>query len=201
MMGVDECAIFTGQAIYPPELLQWFELQQQETAANNTTLQKPAPSTQRYKLPSGWKIKDLPLSLRPPPPKHGYDWSNTGAWWEIKLTCMTSALFLFSLLADLPLYTTTMSLRLTNKVKCLSSKFHSSAFARQNYFDTFKFVERLEKEGFSRQQSEAIMSSLQRVISESMMDLNKMMVSKAEREKVGSIYHHVALHYTHWHGI
>lgn len=77
-----------------------------------------------------------------------------------------------------------MAFRLTNKLKCISNKFHTSTFSRQNYFDTFKFVERLEKEGFSRQQSEAIMSSLQRVISESMMDLNKMMVSKAEREKV-----------------
>lgn len=77
-----------------------------------------------------------------------------------------------------------MAFRLTNKLKCVSNKFHTSTFLRQNYFDTFKFVERLEKEGFSRQQSEAIMSSLQRVISESMMDLNKMMVSKAEREKV-----------------
>lgn len=69
-----------GQVIYPPELLQWFELQQQEAISNSTAPPKPAPSTQRYKLPSGWKIKDLPLSLRPPPPKHGYDWSNTGAW-------------------------------------------------------------------------------------------------------------------------
>lgn len=86
-----------------------------------------------------------------------------------------------------------MSLRLTNKFKYLSSKFHTSVYTRQNYFDTFKFVERLEKEGFSRQQSEAIMSSLQRVISESMMDLNKMMVSKAEREKV-CIVHQVAFH-------
>lgn len=78
--GASLSFIATGQAIYPPELLQWFELQQQEAIANNTTPPKPAPSTQRYKLPSGWKIKDLPLSLRPPPPKHGYDWSNTGAW-------------------------------------------------------------------------------------------------------------------------
>lgn len=62
--------------------------------------------------------------------------------------------------------------------------FHTSITRRQNYFDTFKFVERLEKEGFTTQQSEVIMNSLQKVISESMKDLTKIMVSKAEREKV-----------------
>lgn len=34
------------------------------------------------------------------------------------------------------------------------------------HFDTFKFVERLEAEGFTREQSEAIMASLREVISE-----------------------------------
>ena len=41
-------------------------------------------------------------------------------------------------------------------VRCISSY----------HFDTFKFVERLEAEGFSREQSEAIMASLREVISE-----------------------------------
>lgn len=53
-----------------------------------------------------------------------------------------------------------------------------------NHFDTFKFVERLEKEQFTRQQSEAIMTSLTKVISESMTDLTKPMVSRAEKDKV-----------------
>ncbi|KAI8080944.1 mitochondrion protein [Thamnidium elegans] len=61
--------------------------------------------------------------------------------------------------------------------------FHTSTTRQQSYFDTFKFVERLEKEGFTIQQSEVIMVSLQKVITESMRDLTKMMVSKAEREK------------------
>lgn len=34
------------------------------------------------------------------------------------------------------------------------------------HFDTFKFVERLETEGFTREQSEAIMASLREVITE-----------------------------------
>lgn len=62
--------------------------------------------------------------------------------------------------------------------------FHTSITRRQNYFDTFKFVERLENEGFTTEQSEVIMNSLQKVISESMQDLTKIMVSKADREKV-----------------
>lgn len=44
-------------------------------------------------------------------------------------------------------------------------------------------MERLEKEKFTRQQSEAIMISLQKVIAETMQDLKEPMVSKAEKEK------------------
>lgn len=56
-----------------------------------------------------------------------------------------------------------------------------------NHFDTFKFVERLEKEQFTRQQSEAIMTTLTKVINQSMTDLTKPMVSRAEKDKVFSI--------------
>lgn len=55
---------------------------------------------------------------------------------------------------------------------------------RVNNFDTFKFVERLEKEKFTRQQSEAIMSCLRKVITSSMTELTEPMVTKAEKEKV-----------------
>ena len=49
--------------------------------------------------------------------------------------------------------------------------FHSTPFARDNgvspyHFDTFKFVRRLEAEGFTLEQSEAVMSSLREVIDE-----------------------------------
>jgi hypothetical protein len=56
--------------------------------------------------------------------------------------------------------------------------------SRVNNFDTFKFVERLEKEKFTRQQSEAIMSCLRKVITSSMNELTLPMVTKAEKEKV-----------------
>lgn len=50
--------------------------------------------------------------------------------------------------------------------------FHSSLMVRENnsipayHFDTFKFVRRLEEEGFTLEQSEAIMSNLREVIDE-----------------------------------
>lgn len=69
-------------------------------------------------------------------------------------------------------------------IKSAHRLFHSTPSIRQNYFDTFKLVERLEREGFTREQSEAIMRSLQKVISTNMNELNKLMVSKADREKV-----------------
>lgn len=50
--------------------------------------------------------------------------------------------------------------------------FHSSPLVRENasvpayHFDTFKFVRRLEEEGFTLEQSEAIMTNLREVIDE-----------------------------------
>ncbi|OBZ89895.1 Protein fmp32, mitochondrial [Choanephora cucurbitarum] len=63
--------------------------------------------------------------------------------------------------------------------RCLADKYH---------FDTFKFVERLERENFTRQQSEAIMSSLRKVMNESLTELTKPMVTKAEQEKAVYMY-------------
>ncbi|KAH8551334.1 hypothetical protein BGW37DRAFT_493266 [Umbelopsis sp. PMI_123] len=71
--------------------------------------------------------------------------------------------------------------------------FHSSVLVLDNsvpsyHFDTFKFVKRLEAEGFSMEQSEVIMSSLREVIDESMATLSKTMVTKAEQEKTVYTY-------------
>ncbi|CAO3663882.1 unnamed protein product [Umbelopsis vinacea] len=72
--------------------------------------------------------------------------------------------------------------------------FHSSLMVRENnsipayHFDTFKFVRRLEEEGFTLEQSEAIMSNLREVIDESMLNLSKVMVTKAEQEKTVYTY-------------
>lgn len=68
----------------------------------------------------------------------------------------------------------------------ISKRFFSFTRTTCNHFDTFKFVERLEKQEFTRQQSEAIMTTLRKVVSESMTDLTKPMVSKVEKERVMS---------------
>jgi hypothetical protein len=50
--------------------------------------------------------------------------------------------------------------------RVLKLNYHS-ATSRSTHFDTFKFVQRLERDGFSRETSEAIMISLVEVASES----------------------------------
>ncbi|KAI8975252.1 hypothetical protein BDF20DRAFT_822474, partial [Mycotypha africana] len=60
---------YDGHIIYSPELIQWKNMSDKERRRR-----------QRYKLPTGWKVKDLPPSLKPPPSKKGYDWENVGAW-------------------------------------------------------------------------------------------------------------------------
>ncbi|ORZ13830.1 hypothetical protein BCR41DRAFT_355044 [Lobosporangium transversale] len=57
-----------------------------------------------------------------------------------------------------------------------------------HHFDTHRFVEKLEREGFSRQQSEAIMNALDEVITESMNNLTKNMVTKADQDKTVYTY-------------
>jgi predicted DNA-binding transcriptional regulator YafY len=53
------------------------------------------------------------------------------------------------------------------------------------HFDTFKLVHKLEKQEFTREQSEAIMVALRAVLTDSMTELTTPMVTKAEQEKVG----------------
>ncbi|KAF9932772.1 hypothetical protein BGZ67_004589 [Mortierella alpina] len=57
-----------------------------------------------------------------------------------------------------------------------------------HHFDTHRFVEKLEREGFSRQQSEAIMNALDEVVTESMDNLTKNMVTKADQDKTVYTY-------------
>ena len=48
----------------------------------------------------------------------------------------------------------------------VDNNYHYTAPMFQQYFDTNKFVQKLETEGFSRQQGEAIMESLAEVMNE-----------------------------------
>ncbi|KAF7721601.1 hypothetical protein EC973_004374 [Apophysomyces ossiformis] len=73
----------TGQPILPPELIRWFQAQQQQQheAMILATAKAEAASKKKpkYRLPKGWKVQDLPPSLKPPP-KQGYEWTHTGYW-------------------------------------------------------------------------------------------------------------------------
>ncbi|KAI9209020.1 DUF1640-domain-containing protein [Polychytrium aggregatum] len=51
-------------------------------------------------------------------------------------------------------------------------------------FDTYKFVQRLEAEGFQREQSEALMDSLSQVLEESIKSISETSVQTSEFEKV-----------------
>ncbi|CAG8506105.1 2355_t:CDS:2 [Funneliformis caledonium] len=62
--------------------------------------------------------------------------------------------------------------------------FNNSNVNNLEHFDTSSFVERLEKEGFTRQQSEAIMKSLSEVMNESMQNLTSNMVTLTDQEKI-----------------
>ncbi|KAF9138261.1 hypothetical protein BGX30_009343 [Mortierella sp. GBA39] len=57
-----------------------------------------------------------------------------------------------------------------------------------HHFDTHRFVEKLEREGFTRQQSEAIMNALDEVVTESIDNLTRNMVTKADQDKTVYTY-------------
>jgi len=63
--------------------------------------------------------------------------------------------------------------------------FHSEpARARDHRFDTLKFVQRLQAEGFSREQSEALLRVLGDVVEESIHNLARTMVPREDQEKI-----------------
>lgn len=62
--------------------------------------------------------------------------------------------------------------------------FHASAWSRDFHFDTHHFVQRLEREGLTRAQSEGIMAAMADVVDESIRTLTQNLVSKVQQEKV-----------------
>ncbi|KAI5850090.1 hypothetical protein BZA05DRAFT_400928 [Tricharina praecox] len=63
--------------------------------------------------------------------------------------------------------------------------FHSTpTLPRDHHFDTLKFVQRLEAEGFSRDQSEALLRVLSDVVEESIQNLTRTMVPREDQEKI-----------------
>ncbi|OCF40941.1 mitochondrial protein [Kwoniella heveanensis CBS 569] len=61
--------------------------------------------------------------------------------------------------------------------------FHSTRPTGISHFDTYLFVEKLEKNGMDRKQAEGVMSVLAEVVEESIKGMESSLVSKAEQEK------------------
>ena len=64
--------------------------------------------------------------------------------------------------------------------------FSMSQPTRSPNFDTLKVVQRLEAQGFTLEQSKAVMQLLQDVIDESILGLSRSMVTREEQDKVPS---------------
>ncbi|KAH8832550.1 hypothetical protein DL96DRAFT_663559 [Flagelloscypha sp. PMI_526] len=62
-------------------------------------------------------------------------------------------------------------------------QFHTSHVLRDFHFDTHHFVQRLEREGLNRAQAEGIMTAMAEVIDESIRNMTRNMVTKADQEK------------------
>jgi len=62
--------------------------------------------------------------------------------------------------------------------------FSTTPQARSNNFDTLKVAQRLEANGFTSEQSKAVMQLLKDVIDESVMGLTRTMVTREEQDKV-----------------
>jgi hypothetical protein len=61
---------------------------------------------------------------------------------------------------------------------------YSSRCLSQRNFDTFRFVQRLEMEGLSKEASEACMASLDEVVTEYIINVSKTSVPKQEYENI-----------------
>jgi hypothetical protein len=72
---------------------------------------------------------------------------------------------------------------LTTNVLC-TRNFASTPQRRSVNFDTLKVVQRLETEGFTPEQSKAVMELLKDVIDESVLGLTRTMVTRDEQDKV-----------------
>ncbi|KAH0605060.1 uncharacterized protein H6S33_005042 [Morchella sextelata] len=64
-------------------------------------------------------------------------------------------------------------------------QFHAAPrMHKDHHFDTLKFVQKLQEEGFSEEQSVALMRALSDVIEESIQNLTRTMVLKEDQEKI-----------------
>nr|ODO03801.1 mitochondrial protein [Cryptococcus depauperatus CBS 7855] len=75
------------------------------------------------------------------------------------------------------------SIALARPISLHRTSFHSTSRRSIAHFDTYAFVEKLEKHGMRRQQAEGVMSVLAEVVEESIKGMEASLVSKAEQEK------------------
>jgi ethanolamine utilization protein EutQ (cupin superfamily) len=66
-----------------------------------------------------------------------------------------------------------------NKLRIFSRGYNP----RNSHFDTFRFVQRLEQDGFTRDTSEAIMNSMSEVIDESSSQLTASLATRQDVDK------------------
>lgn len=57
-----------------------------------------------------------------------------------------------------------------------------------DHFDTSEYVGRLEREGFTRQQAEGVIDTLEEVIQGSIQDMQGNLVTRGEQDKVNTTH-------------
>ncbi|OCF56452.1 mitochondrial protein [Kwoniella mangroviensis CBS 10435] len=92
-------------------------------------------------------------------------------------TSRAGALLAMSIARPLPLFSTRLPHPLSNR------SFSTSKPREISHFDTYLFVDKLEKNGMTRKQAEGVMSVLAEVVEESIKGMESGLVSKAEQEK------------------
>jgi hypothetical protein len=89
-----------------------------------------------------------------------------------------------SLKSEAPVLTRPLAQLYTTYHSSLRRHFHVCPPSQDFHFDTHHFVQRLEREGLTRAQSEGIMAAMADVVDESIRNLAQNMVSKVQQEKV-----------------
>ncbi|WVF65532.1 hypothetical protein IAT40_000260 [Kwoniella sp. CBS 6097] len=97
-------------------------------------------------------------------------------------TSRAGALLAMSLARPAPL-AAAMTSHLSARRSMPKRAFHSTRPTGISHFDTYLFVEKLEKNGMDRKQAEGVMSVLAEVVEESIKGMESSLVSKAEQEK------------------
>lgn len=68
-----------------------------------------------------------------------------------------------------------------------SSQRSSASYDVADHFDTAHFVSKLEQEGLTRIQAEGIIGTLEEVIEQSIDNMQRNLVTRAEQDKVRSV--------------